>query len=270
MKGPELRARLSALGLTQTALAERCGIELRTFQRWLAGGRLRLDDAEHVAAALGVGTAMVFDGVPTDEPLLAQARAAMRVLGSRVGAIGGAFRLSLEHFDSVLRLASFSAHPPVGYVHCEPVAAEAQHAFVVLDVHPPRGRALRMALTTQVGRRFRYEFGELQVSETEVMLVEHQHTRSARANRAPDGSFSLWSWAAPEMRALVLVATEDLQVRRSPGRGPQLFDLDDPRTRHAVCTRPAPMHLHSAGLPRVFDRVVGTREGRIDVAVPNA
>ena len=125
VKDPELRARLSALGLTQTALAERCGIELRTFQRWLAGGRLRL--------------------------------------------------------------ASFSAHPQVGYVHWEPVVPEAQHAFVVLDVHAPPKRALRIALTTQVGRRFRYEFGALQVNETEVVLVEHQHTRSARANRARDG-----------------------------------------------------------------------------------
>lgn len=269
MKDPELRARLSAIGLTQTALAERCGIELRTFQRWLAGGRVRLDDAERVAVALGVGTGMIFDGVPQQEPLVTQVRAAMRVLGTRVGAIGGAFRLSLEHFDFLLRSASFSAHPPVGYVHREPVAPEAQHAFVVLHVHPPQGRALRIALTTQVGSRFRYEFGELEVSETEVVAVEHQHTRSARALRAPDGSFALWSWAPPEMRALVLVSTEDVWVRRSPEHGLQLFDLGDPGTRHAVCTRPAPMHLRAAGLPRVFDRVVGPREGRIDVALPN-
>ena len=66
------------------------------------------------------------------------------------GAIGGALRLSLEHFDFVLRSASFSAHPRVGYVHCEPVAPEAQHAFVVLDVRPrvvgPREGRIDVAL----------------------------------------------------------------------------------------------------------------------------
>lgn len=269
VRGPDLRARLSALGLTQTALADRCELPLRTLQRWLSGGRLRLADAERVAEALGVGTSMVFDGVPQGS-VLTHLRTASRLLGTRAGAMSGALRLTLEHFDFVERLLSLHAHPREGYVHREAITPDDQHGFIVLQVQLPRGRACRVALTTQVGRHFRYEFGELQVAAEEVIALEHLHTRSARAPRATDGSFSLWTWAPPEMRALVLVASEDLRVRRVEGRGLQLFDLGDPRTRHAVCTRPAPMHLRAAGLPSVFDRLVGPREGRIDVPFPAA
>ncbi|MDB4972475.1 MAG: hypothetical protein JWN48_816 [Myxococcaceae bacterium] len=48
---------------------------------------------------------------------------------------------------------------------------------------------------------------------------------------------------------------------------PSTFDLAAPDARHAVCFRPTPMHLRSAGLAPGFDRLLGVREGRVDVAI---
>ena len=46
---------------------EMAGLDVRTLQRWFAGQPGSLDDAERVAAALGLGTAEVFVGAPTDD-----------------------------------------------------------------------------------------------------------------------------------------------------------------------------------------------------------
>jgi hypothetical protein len=117
----------------------------------------------------------------------------------------------------------------------------------------------------QVGRRFRYAFGEVRVASGEAHLVEHFHTRSARAPIDTRGAFHVYVWVPAEMRELVVVVDRDVTIERPPGAHALVFDLRAPETRHALCFRPSAMHLREAALPPTFDRVVGPREGRIDV-----
>lgn len=256
------RARLARLGLTQTALARLSDVELRTMQRWFAGAGVAYVDAEGMARALGVGTHDLFDGIPESTgSVFTRLRDVVRLLGNRNGTLAQAVRISLEQFAYIDEHVAFTAHPAHGFVHRIPIRALRPHGFAVLHL---RGAPVaRYAFHTQLGARFRYAFGEIQVAQRAARLVEHFHTRTSTAALAGDGEVTAFVWIPKEMRELVIVADHDLDVALDVEDAP-VFDLRDPRTAHAVCFRPAPMHLRDAGLPPTFDRVVGPRAGRID------
>jgi hypothetical protein len=263
------RTRLARLSSTQTSIARDCGFELRTVQRWFAGGSVALADAEQLAAALRIGTEDLFDGVPQEGgTAFARIREAPRFLRRIDGSLAQALRSMLDHFEFIDRHVSLSIHPSRGFVTRIPMQLDERRRFQVLHVSPPpddRDASYRIRFMTQVGRRFRYEFGDIAVAAGEVRLTEHFHTRTARAPLDGRGSFSVWAWTPRELAELVLVADRDVDVERERGRGSDLFDLSLAAAEHAVCFRPAPMHLRDAGYPATFDRVGGPREGRIDV-----
>lgn len=262
------RARLAALDLTQASLASQSGVDPRTVQRWFAGGRAAVEDAERAAAVLGVGTAEAWDGVPeaTESPF-ARLRSVLAVVRLREGTLGGAFAAMLENFGFLDSLIRFSAHPPRGFVQRMRIEPADRHAFAVFRVSPAARLPLAIECSGQVARRFRYVFGELALDPERALLTESFHTRSALAKPHADGSVDVHVWVGADMQELVLCAASDFRVRRLARAGSSTFDLDDPGNTHAVCFRPSAMHLREAGLGRVFDRVRGSRDGRIDVPI---
>jgi len=266
------RARLATLGLTQTALAEQAGVELRTLQRWLAGGRTRLDDAERVAGALGMGTAELFHGVPdeaTDSPFTGLRQAA-RLLGTRDWTVAHALRTALRSFDFIDRHASFTSHPRRGFVRRAPMDSARAHRFAVVRLRFPGPAPSRLVLGAQIARSFRYDFAEITLDGQEAELVELFHTRTVRAPLDLDGGLWAYVWVASEMRELVVMGDRDLELEDHPEVHADLFDLGAPTTRHAVCSRPSSMQLRDAGASPVHDRVVGERRGRVDVSLEEA
>lgn len=264
------RARLARLGMTQTSLARACGVELRTLQRWFAGAAVSVTDAEQLARALGIGTEDLFRGFPAETGTpLGRLRDVIRLLGNRSGAIGQATRTALEHFTFIDEHISFASHPARGFVHRLPMRDDDRGRFEVFRVSLVRAplRPVRIAWNAQVGLRFRYEFGEVRIDGGEALLTEHFHTRAVRASLDGEKTFDVFTWIPREMRELIVVCDDDVDVAHVRGVGRDVFDLRDHATRHAVCFRPAPMHLREVGLPPTFDRVVGPREGRVDVPV---
>jgi len=266
LRADRARARLSELRLTQTALAEGAGVELRTLQRWLAGGSTRLADAERVARALGLGTAELFDGVPdeaSDSPFV-RLRSALRLLGTREWTLAHAVRTAVSSFDFIDRHASFTAHPRRGYVRRAPMGAARAHGFAAVRLRFGAPPPSRLQLGAQIGRSFRYDFAEITLAGAEAELVELFHTRSVRAPLAPDGCLWAHVWVASEMQELVVMADRDFELEDHPELRADLFDLASPGTAHAVCSRPSSMQLRDAGLSPVHDRVVGDRHHRVD------
>jgi transcriptional regulator with XRE-family HTH domain len=262
MKAEAVRERMAVLGLTQAELAERCGLELRTLQRWMAGGRVSVDDAERIARALGLGTRLCFDGVPIAHLGSPFARVApfARLLSRSDEALSQAFKVVLDQFSFVDRHTSFIPHPPDGYVQRLAIPRIGVQGFERLTLQPSVDRrgSQRITFAAQVGRRFRYEFGEIRIEGEQLRLVEHFHTRALRALRAADGSFALWVWISPELRELVVVSDADFRLWPIElGRRLQTFDSDAPDNRHALCFRPSAMHLRAAGLEPSFDRMLG-------------
>lgn len=261
------RGRLHALGMTQTMLAERSGHELRTLQRWFAGGRVGLEDAERLAAACGLGTAELFEGVPElGVSPFTRLRSLLSWIRLRESELGHAIYATLENFDFIDSFVEFSSHPAHGFVHRILIEPADRHGFLRLRVEPRR-TPTRLSFGGQVARRFRYLFGEVEVGSGAVVLVESFHTRSSMARRRPDGSFDLFAWIGRDMRELVVVSDQEVDVTRLPvdeGKDASIFDLADGATAHAVCFRPSAMHLRDAGFSAAFDRVRGSRDARID------
>ncbi len=262
------RDRLAQLDMTQTALAERCGVELRTLQRWMAGGRTRLENAEAVARAMGVGTAEVFRGTSSerdDSPFVFM-RSALRVLGGRESKFGNGLRAALTHFDFIDRYVSFTGHPRRGFVRRVSTGGARCHRFAVVRVTFPTGLPHRVVLGAQIGRALRYDFAEISFEPEWAELVELFHTRTARAPVEDGRCLTLWVWVSSEMRELVIMSDRDVVVEDQPEHVATIFDLRDEATRHAVCSRPSAMQLRASGLSASFDRVVGPRQARVDVA----
>lgn len=262
---------MAQLGIQQADLAARCGVDARTLQRWRAGGRAALEDAEKLANALGVGTAEVFDGVPEDADSPFQLlRSVLSVLRVRQGTLARAFHTTFEHFGFVDSFVTFAAHPRRGFVTRLVVTPQYRNAFMVVRLATATRERASILFSAQVASRFRYEFGQVEFKRDRVVLIEHFHTRSACAPVSPAGYVDVWVWVASELRELVVVSDVDVAVSVVPGVDAQvetLFDLGEDETRHAVCFRPSAMHLRAAGLPSVFDRVLGSRDGRVDVPV---
>jgi transcriptional regulator with XRE-family HTH domain len=277
------RARMTALGLTQQELAARCAVDVRTVQRWFAGQSVGLGDAERVAAALGVGTSLVFAGIAVDhEGLLpASLRRVLRVLSGRENAFAQGLGLAVEHYDVLQRAVSFAAHPTHGYVTRVSLGDPPLHGFAVLRVQlveqveaRPRAREpsqeARCALSVhaQLGPRFSFSLARVQVRDTRVELLETFCTRSMVSELSPEQTFDVWLWGALDSRELLLISEQPVRISRVATAPRTLFELDAPETRHAVCIRPSPSHLRRASLPPGFDRIAGDRTGRVELPLP--
>src|SRR5688500_18273076 len=154
MKADQVRERMSVLARTQLELAQLCEVDLRTMQRWLAGTRVSLADAERVAAALGVGPAEIFEGVPLeDDGLPEHVRSVLRLVSAREGDFAQGLRLAFETFEELNLHVSFSAHPARGYVWRFPLDGSLHHGFVPFRVRVPSGECT-LTVRAQLGRRF--------------------------------------------------------------------------------------------------------------------
>lgn len=256
---------MSALGVTQAALALDCDIDVRTVQRWFAGQRVSLADAERMAALLGVGTAELFEGVAEDSAAAVSSRLRMlvRLLSARDTAFAQGFRLLDEHFLEIQQCVSLMAHPARGFVSRNMLKAESCHGFVVFNIRV--GERADIAIRAQLGRQFGYIIGRIRVRGERVFFIETFSVRSMLAKRTQDGSVLLWVWIGPETRELIFTSDTELSVTESAAPERQLFDLAAPGAEHTLCLRPNPIHLRVAGLPMGFDRVVGPRADRVDI-----
>jgi len=256
--------------MTQASLASACNVEVRTLQRWFAGQRVTLEDAERLAGALGVGTADVFDGVPEDGIATTLRRIAQiqRLLSARDGPFTQGLRLMDEHFQLVYESVWFSAYPTSGFVFRHTVPVQDRNGFVVLRVTPSAERA-SILLRSQVGRNLAIAMGRVNVDGSAVCLLETFMVRSMLARRLDDGSFWLWVWSGIEQRELMLVSTTEFQVTVAmpSAEQRQIFDLTAARGDHTVCLRPGVTQLRAAGLPMGFDRLLARDTSRVDIPV---
>ncbi|MDB4985175.1 MAG: hypothetical protein JWN04_353 [Myxococcaceae bacterium] len=262
------RARMRALNMTQLSLAQSCAIDVRTLQRWFAGQPVESGSAERVAAALGVGTAEVFEGVSSVSATLVSAslRRVLRLLSARENAFAQGLRTVVGHYEALLHAVSFASHPSHGYVARFVVTSDRQHGFMVLRVRPASSDCTLLVLA-QIGQRMSYTIGRLRARDERVELLETWQTHSMVAELSPSGHFDLWVWGGIDSREIIVTCEQPLELELLAVPSQSLFDLDAPEARHAVCFRPTPMHLRTAGLAMGFDRVIGTRSGRVDVAV---
>lgn len=256
MRTEVARARLAALGLSQTALAASLGVELRTLQRWFAGTPTQLANAEAVARALGLGTAELFDGVRAEwgSPF-AFLRGLASVLGTRESPFVRAAEVVLEQWSFLDTYISFASHPRQGHVRRLELDPSLACGFARFHVQP--GAARRLVFGAYVAPRLRYDFGAVSLEEGRADLVEYFHTRAMRAPRAADDSFELDVWIPREMSELVVIADADVLIRPIPNVDRLVFVRDRRQNAHALCFRPAPSHLRQAGLPPHDDRVRG-------------
>jgi hypothetical protein len=264
------RARLAALGLSQSALAAVCELDIRTVQRWFAGQPVRLPEAERVASALCIGTADLFDGVPEHglggvfELFAAMSR--LPVVRNHPSA--QVMRRVEKHFGEFMAPLSFHPQPRHGLVAARPLPASLQHRFGVFRVHTRAPRDT-LRITIRLAASVLVERAEVRMQGNEVWLLEIHTTRSMRALRRDDGSFDLWYWIGVEASELLFVSHEELAVEPvTTPPDPFHFDMSSPSTAHAVCIRPAVTHLASAGLPRGFDRVLHRDVLRVEVPEP--
>jgi transcriptional regulator with XRE-family HTH domain len=258
---------MSALGRTQQELAQRCAVDLRTVQRWLAGQRVSIEDAERVAADLGMGTAELFHGVPADvEGVPSHVRSVLRLLSARDGDFAQGLRLAFETYEDLSLDVSFSSHPARGYVWRFPLGSELHHGFVPFRARLSQ-RNCMLTVRAQIGRRFGYTLGRAWVRDGRVAMLETFSTRSMLAELSEDGELDLFVWGSGDRRELFIICDQPANVEQLPDTIDATLDLTAPRMRHALCFRPGNVHLRTAGLPYGFDRVIGPREGRMDVPI---
>jgi transcriptional regulator with XRE-family HTH domain len=259
--------RLSALGITQVELAEACSVDVRTIQRWLAGGRLKIDDAERVASALRLGTAELCEGVPEPGSALARVRAMHKALVARDGAVAQLLRMIPRLYPHMMEHVTFDAHPPLGHVYgVRPPAS--LRGFLVIRL-TPTGPSMAIDVMERLLPSLMIERARIGVRPGEVWLLERFEPRSAYAALAPDGWFDLWFWVGEQTREIIFVSREELTVEVIEGARSTEFDLATPGALHAVCVRPGVAQLREAGLPRGFDRVLHRDHARLDLPVPD-
>lgn len=262
MRAQVVRARLKTLGYSQARLAEHCGFELRTLQRWIAGQRVSVDDAERVARELGLGTTECFDGVPERhfDTAFTSIRPLLGWASKRLGPLGSALGVVLDNFEFIDDQVSFAPHPGSGFVQRRSIAPGYGSTFAVLAL-TPSVPTQHFKMSVQAAPRFRFHSGDIRVADGSAHLTEYFFTREMRAPLDDRGSLQMWAWLYPRMPELVVQSAEDFELSEPDLQvGRNLFDLSSPELAHAVCFRPSAMHLRSAGLPPAFDRVVGSRD----------
>jgi transcriptional regulator with XRE-family HTH domain len=268
MKVEQVRERMTVLAQTQQELAQRCEVDLRTLQRWLSGTHVNLSDAERVAAALGMGTAELFEGVSGhDEGLFpAHLRGALRLLSAREGDFAQGLRLVFATYSELSEEVSFAAHPAHGYVWRFALLGAQQQGFVPFRVKVPMA-ACNLSVRAQIGRHLGYSVGHAQFRDERVEMLEVFATRSMLAQLSSTRELELHVWGSPDRRELQFICDQPIELELLARPVSSTFDLSAPGAEHALCFRPGPVHLRSAGLPMGFDRVIGPRDGRMDVAI---
>jgi hypothetical protein len=265
LKASVVRDRMAQLGLTNADVAKACDIDVRTVQRWFGGQSVKSSDAERVAELLNMGTADVFSGVAE----LSSFKRIMQLQGllsSHDNAVSQAARLATEAFGNVWDHVHYESHPVHGYLSRHAIAKEQQHRYLAFDFHASSERA-DVDVRVRMGRRFAYSAARIYLRSSTVYAVGVTATNSMIAARKPDGHFTVWIWIGPEAREVMFVCDHDMTVTRSTLPSASTLQLADPGMEHAVCIRPGQRQLVVAALPLGFDRLVGPREGRVDVPI---
>lgn len=259
---------MAALGHTQASLAAECGVDVRTVQRWLAGQTVSLSRAEQVARALRVGTSVVFEDVP--EPGLSAFMRRMgflqRLLSGRDGVLASGFRTTTRYFSSALVSVVHSAHPVHGFVSIREATDWTRNAFCCVRIRCT-ARDAEIGIRYQLNDRLAIVHAGVWLTADSAFLVETFQLRSMAAEREADGSVRLWLWVTESLRDLVIVANAEVELESCESTALQQLDVDADLGPAALCIRPSPVDMRNAGLPMGFDRLTGTREGRVDVAV---
>jgi transcriptional regulator with XRE-family HTH domain len=264
------RELLAGAGLSQADLAQTCGVDVRTVQRWLAGGRLEAEDAERVARALEVGTAELCEGGNSAEPpgTFARIRTMHRALVSRDGAVAQLLRLIPRVYPHIIEGVVFAAHPERGYVYAFEKPGEKARGFVVARIAPRSPRA-RVRVLERILPALLVERARMRVAEAEVWLVEHFEPRSAATQPHSAGWFDLWFWMGSATREVLLVSDVELSVQMVETAPRTSLDLATEEAAHAVFVRPGVSQLREAALPSGHDRVLNRHLARVDVPVPD-
>ncbi len=268
------RVRLEALGLTQSALAVICALDVRTVQRWFAGQAVRLAEAERVARVLQMGTADLFDGVPEDEPSGVRALFSLvsRLPGLRAHPAAQLLRSAPALYADFFAPLQFRAHPLRGYVTTFALDARVRHRFIAFRVET-RARFTQLQLLIRLGSSVLDERAIVRLQRDDAWLIENHVVRSMYVRRrAKDGSFDLWYWVGMEASELLFVCPEELTLSKIelPDELQARFDMQHPSAEHAVCVRPTTSQIAAAELPRGWDRVAHRDAMRVDVPVPEA
>lgn len=256
-----VRARLAELGLSQRALADELGFELRTLQRWMAGGRIGTPDAERIAMRLGRGMGAVCRSLPdayTHSPLERLAPF-VRFLERRDEVLAGPFRMIDSFFSHWVSLVQFHAQPVERFVARFPVDERFRHRFVplLLDFGPGAPEGAFARFHAQVSPRMRYLFGEVRLRGDRARLEEYAFTRAMESELGAERAVRVDVWVAAEMREVVIASDHPFEARRIPvdGEPTDLFDRTRPELERALCFRPSAMDLRLAGLPAWDDRL---------------
>jgi transcriptional regulator with XRE-family HTH domain len=264
------RELLAAAGLTQADLAQACDVDVRTVQRWLAGGRLEAEDADRVARALEVGTAELCEsGNSAERPgTFARIRAMHRALVSRDGAVAQLLRVIPRLYPHIIDGVVFAAHPERGYVYAFEKPGEKARGFVVARITPRTPRA-RVRVLERILPALLVERARIRVDEADVWLVEHFEPRSAATQPHSAGWFDLWFWVGSPTHEVLLVSDVELSLQMIDAPPRTSLDLATEETAHAVFVRPGVSQLREAELPRGHDRVLNRHLARVDVPVPD-
>lgn len=273
LRSDAARAQLSALGLTQVALALECELDIRTVQRWFAGQPVRLAEAERLARALQRGTADLFDGVDEDGP-----EAGPFALFSFLGRLPGlrdhpsakVLRSVPSTYGAFMAPLQFRPHPLRGYVVPYGLPVGARGGFIALRIHTASPDAT-LRVIVRLAPSVLLERGYVLARGDEVWLNENHFVRSMRApRRAEDQSFDLWYWVGSEATELLLTCSHEFSVTEAQvlPQDRTLFDMSSPSNAHAVCVRPGVTHLSDAGLGKGFDRLLNRDPTRVDIPEP--
>lgn len=250
-----VRARLAELGLSQRALADELGFELRTLQRWMAGTRIDTRDAERIAHRLSRGMRAVCRELPAeyDASPLRRVESVMRFLETRDATFAEPMRVFRSHWKHWVSLLELHAEPVERYVARLVTGPLDRHRFVPVRIRV-EGERCALRFHAQVLPRVRYAFGRVDVDGDAVRLEEFAFTR-AMNGRARDGELRVDVWISDEVAEIVVTSDDPFELTRLPVPPTLEFQRSDPELTDAVCFRPSTMDLRLAGLPTWDDRL---------------
>lgn len=254
-----VRQCLADRGWSQRELADRSGVELRSLQRWLAGQRVDVLQAEKVAVVLERGMASICTELPGGyrRSPLSRLTGLLPWLERRNAVLASGLKLLSTHWLHWMSLIHFHGQPLEEFVWRADVPAERSNTFLPLRIRMP-GTSSPATLSFQatVHPRVRFEFGEIWVSEGRTRLREFAFTRELTSTLDAEGRLTVLVWIAPEMRQVVIASDTHFEAStfERPGMDATTFDARDSDLSGALCFRPSAMSLRAAGLPTWDDR----------------
>lgn len=244
LKPDAVRARLSALRLSQAELAHRIGVPVRTVQYWMSKRRPMVseEDVCAIAEALGVGTNEVAERhelVRTSEAERSTDLESLAKIVLEPSTLDVARR-----YLSYLRHVSFRFWPRWGYV--QPFRHDGSHPHQYAELAltwPSDARVRRFVFAFQLGL-LRVEYGEIVVREYDATLISYFVPRRVEDRSAlpTPGKLAVRTWFGAEMCNFYVTSSETFEL--SGPTFPLVRDVEFPPEQPGlVYFRAAPHHL---------------------------